>query len=255
MEPGQSEIGTPIRIRRRPTASRAAGPGWRQDAGGPEACEDHEHVRRSDPEPDGSGAHRRDARTVSAAMRRTRAGRALPLRASWPQSSSRARSLDHGTRRRTGALAVERLRAFGLPRRSSPVGRPRVAHRAATIPSTPVELVEEHFPQRRAIRPSPGDPRPRGSLHDRRSPGPRTRAPFVMASSRTLEVRSKPARASIAASWRVCSRGTRMPATIGMAGMLRNRQEGRLTRRPSHFRGSAGCLQLPGLDSNQQPSG
>jgi hypothetical protein len=28
-----------------------------QDAGGPEAREDHEEVHRCDPEPDGSGAH------------------------------------------------------------------------------------------------------------------------------------------------------------------------------------------------------
>ena len=45
--------------------------GWRQDTGGPEAREDHEHVTRRDPEPDGSGAHRRDRKKRLGQMRQT----------------------------------------------------------------------------------------------------------------------------------------------------------------------------------------
>ncbi len=46
--------------------------GWWQDAGDPEAYEDHEHVGGGDPEPDGAGGQARELRGVLPEVRRFR---------------------------------------------------------------------------------------------------------------------------------------------------------------------------------------
>ena len=46
--------------------------GWRQHAGCPEACKDHEHVGGGDPEPDGAGGQARKLREFLLEVRRFR---------------------------------------------------------------------------------------------------------------------------------------------------------------------------------------
>jgi hypothetical protein len=60
--------------------------GWRQHAGGPEACEDHEHVGGGDPEPDSSSAQARDPTRLLAEMRQTTVAVCVPVQRvpRWP---------------------------------------------------------------------------------------------------------------------------------------------------------------------------